>query len=89
MNRKNHKILKARLNRFFTDPDFNLVDMPSKAMTEESFEILRTTAEKQTKYWIDEMYAESARQKKILLDRLKSRVLGDDSDDLLKCYSIL
>ena len=35
------------------------------------------------------MYAESARQKKILLDRLKSRVLGDDSDDLLKCYSIL
>ena len=49
VNRKNHKILKARLNRFFTDPDFNLVDMPSKAMTEESFEILRATAEKQTK----------------------------------------
>ena len=83
MNRKNHKILKARLNRFFTDPDFNLVDMPNKAMTEEAFEILRATAEKQANYWIDKGNAELSRQKKILLDRIKSRVLGDDYDDLL------
>ena len=89
MNRKNHKMLKARLNRFFTDPDFNLVDMPSKAMTEEAFEILRATAEKQANYWIDKRNTELARQREILFDRIKRRVLVDDYNDLLKCCSIL